>query len=64
MTIIIAELKDAEIEENKEGRKITIKLTEKGGYFGHKTEIKMPAKSYEMVESAIVEKWLASINAM
>ena len=38
---------------------MTVKLTEiDGSWYGRQTEIKMPAKSFEMLEEAIVENWL------
>ena len=63
MIVHISQLKDVEIEESRDGKEIIIKLTEENGsYYGGKTEIKMPAKSYEMLEGAIVERWLDNVK--
>jgi|LSQX01.2.fsa_nt_gb hypothetical protein len=61
MVIHINQLRDVDIIEESDA--VTIVLNEKdGSYYGCKTDIKMPASSYEMLESAIVEKWLEKKN--
>lgn len=63
MIVHISQLKDVEIEESRDGKEIIIKLTEENGnYYGSKTNIKIPAKSYEMLEEAIVERWLEKVK--
>lgn len=57
MVIHINQLRDVDIIEESDA--VTIVLNEKdGSYYGSKTDIKMPASSYEMLEDAVVEKWL------
>lgn len=61
MVIHIDLLRDVDIIE--EHNEVTIALNEKdGSYYGGKTDIKMPAKSYEMLEEAVVEKWLEKVK--
>lgn len=62
MIIHIKQLKDADIIEDEDA--VTIVLNEKdGSYYGSKTDIKIPAESYKMLEGAIVENWLAKKNS-
>lgn len=57
MNVHIVQLRDVDIIEGEE--EITIVLNEMdGSFYGGKTDIKMPASSYEMLEDAVVEKWL------
>ena len=43
----------------KDGDYVTIQLNEKdGNQYGTVSDIKIPAKSYEMLEREIVDKWL------
>ncbi|MDD5051039.1 MAG: hypothetical protein PHV93_04895 [Candidatus Pacebacteria bacterium] len=59
MVIQLRELKDAEVVVDWGTEDVTIKVTEKDGSFhGARSEIKIPAKSYEMLREAIVEEWL------
>jgi L-rhamnose mutarotase len=52
-------LKDVEVRKPKGDKNYTIVLTEvDGNYYGSLSEIKIPAKSYEMLEKEIVDKWL------
>lgn len=61
MIIHVQQLRDADVIEEQE--EITIVLTERNGsHYGGKTDIKMPAKSYEMLEKVIVERWLEKIK--
>lgn len=61
MIIHINQLRDVDIIEERDT--VTIVLNEKdGNYYGGKTDIKMPAKSYSFLEEAIVEKWLEKKN--
>lgn len=62
MIIHIKQLRDADIIEDEDA--VTIVLNEKdGSCYGSKTDIKIPAKSYEMLEGAVVENWLAKKNS-
>jgi hypothetical protein len=71
MKMNVNQLRDVDIIDESErsavpetDRDITIVLTEyDGNCYGSKTEIEMPAKSYAMLEEAVVEKWLAKKNA-
>lgn len=61
MDIIMKQLHDVDIidDQLKVRGEVSIVFHEYDGSFcGGKTEIKMPAKSYEMLEETIVEKWL------
>ncbi|MCK9519294.1 MAG: hypothetical protein M0R74_09790 [Dehalococcoidia bacterium] len=61
MIIHINQLRDADIIEERD--EVTIVLNEMdGNYYGSKTDIKIPAKSYEMLEEAIVERWLEKVK--
>jgi hypothetical protein len=63
MIIHINQLRDVDIIEERDTDEITIVLNEKdGSYYGSKTDIKMPASSYEMLEEAVVERWLEKKN--
>ena len=63
MIIHINQLRDVDIIEERDTDEITIVLNEKdGNYYGSKTDIKMPAKSYKMLEEAVVEKWLEKVK--
>lgn len=60
MNINIGDLRNVEVEEVKDSREVVIKLNEMdGNVYGTTSEIKITAKSYELLEEAIVEKWLA-----
>jgi hypothetical protein len=57
--IQIRELKYADIVAPLDTEDVTIRVVEKdGSLYGAWSEIKIPAKSYELLEEAIVEKWL------
>lgn len=57
------QLRDVDIIEERD--EVTVVLTEyNGSYYGGKTEIKMPARDYEMFEEAVIEKWLAKKNTI
>ena len=59
MDILIGYLKNVDIEESKDNENLTIGLTElNGSFYGTRTYIKIPAKSFNMLEEAIVERWL------
>lgn len=59
MELKIGCLRNVKIRKSTDGESTTIKLTEMdGNYYGATSEIKIPAKSYEMLEEAIVENWL------
>lgn len=59
MDILIGYLKDVDIEESRDSENLTLKLTELDGSFhGARMVIKIPAKSFNMLEEAIVERWL------
>lgn len=61
MQINIKQLRDADIIEEEDA--VTIVLNEKdGSHYGSKTDIKIPAKSYIMLEEAVVEKWLEKVK--
>ena len=55
MDIKIKQLRNAKVIELEDEKEVVLKLTEMDG---SKTEIKIPAESYEMLEEAIVENWL------
>jgi hypothetical protein len=62
MILYAEQLRDVDIID--EPKEVTVVLTEcNGSYYGGKTEIKMPARDYEMLEEAVIEKWLAKKNA-
>jgi len=59
LEILIGYLRNVEVEKSRDEENITIKLNEiDGNVYGSWANIKIPAKSYEMLEEAIVEKWL------
>ena len=59
MVIQIRELKYVDVVDSLDSNDVIIKIDEKDGSFcGSRSEIKIPAKSYELLEEAIVEKWL------
>jgi len=59
LDILIGHLKNVEIVKSKDDKNVTIHLSEMdGNFYGSKSEIKIPAKSYEVLEKEIVEKWL------
>lgn len=61
MIIHVDRLRDADIIEDQD--EVTVVLTEPdGSFYGAKTEIKIPAKSYKMLEEAVVEKWLEKVK--
>lgn len=58
MDINISDLRNVEVDEDS--REVVIKLNEvDGSIYGGKAEIKITAKSYGLLEEAIVENWLA-----
>jgi hypothetical protein len=62
--IHLKQLKDVEVVEGQDGEDVTLRVIEKDGSpHGALTEIKIPAKSYEMFEGAIAEKWLEKQKA-
>ena len=59
MIIELKQLKDVEILEHRDTEDRTIRVIEyDGSPHGGLSEIKIPAKSYKMLEGAIVERWL------
>lgn len=59
MEIQIGYLRGVDVIRSRDEENVTILLNEiDGNYYGGKTYIKIPAKSYEMLEMEIVEKWL------
>jgi hypothetical protein len=57
--IYIGYTKDVVIEESRDCENLTIGIIELNGSFhGARTDIKIPARSYEMLEQAVVERWL------
>lgn len=59
MDITIKQVRNVEIEALPNSKEVTVRLTEyNGSFYGSKTDIKIPASSYEKLETAIVEKWL------
>jgi hypothetical protein len=59
MIIQLKQLRDVEIAEHRDTEDTTIRIIEKDGSFsGGLSEIIVPATSYKMLETAIVEKWL------
>jgi hypothetical protein len=65
MVIQIKDLKDTGIAEALDSNDVTIRIVEKDGSFnGSQTDIKIPAKSYEMLEHAIVERWLENKKSL
>jgi hypothetical protein len=62
MLIQVKQLRDADIIP--EGDSVTIVLNEfDGSTYGSKTDIKIPAQSYELLEQAIVDRRLANKNS-
>jgi hypothetical protein len=65
VVIQIRELKDAEVVDSLDSNDVIIKIDEKDGSFcGSRSEIKIPAKSYELLEQAIVERWLENKKSL
>jgi hypothetical protein len=59
MDILIGQLRGAEVRKSIDKEDVTISLNEvDGNFYGTRYEIKMPAKSYEMLSEAIIEDWL------
>ena len=59
MIIQLKQLKDVEIIERLDTEDKTLRIVEyDGSPHGGLTEIIIPAASYEMLETAIVDKWL------
>ena len=59
MIIELKQLKYVEILEHRDTGDRTIRVIEyDGSPHGTLSEIKIPAKSYKMLEGAIVERWL------
>jgi hypothetical protein len=65
VVIQINELKDITVVESLICKEVTIRIIEKDGSFhGARSEIKIPAKSYELLEQAVVEKWLENKKSL
>ena len=59
MIVQLKQLKDVEIIEHRDTEDKTLRIVEyDGSPHGGLTEIIIPATSYEMLETAIVERWL------
>jgi hypothetical protein len=60
LDVYIGFTKDVEIIESMVcDNLLTIVFTEKNGsFYGAKSAIKIPAKTYDMLEQAVVERWL------
>ena len=59
MEIQIKQLRNVNIEKSRDEENVTIRLNEMDrNYYGSWTDIKIPAKSYEMLEKEIVDVWL------
>ena len=59
MEIQIKQLRNVDILKSCDHETVTVKLNEMdGNYYGSWTDIKIPAKSYEMLEKEIVDVWL------
>lgn len=55
MIIRINETNNVEVNDPQDGSDVTIMFQEKdGSYYGSKAEIKIPAKTYELLEDAII----------
>lgn len=59
MEILIGQLRNVEIQKSRDEKEVIITLAElDGNYYGTKSDIKIPAMSYEMLEKEIVDRWL------
>ena len=59
MEIQIKQLRNVDILKSRDHETVTVRLNEMdGNFFGSWTNIKIPAKSYEMLEKEIVDVWL------
>jgi len=59
LEIQIKQLRNVNIEKSRDEENVTIRLNEMDrNYYGSWTDIKIPAKSYEMLEKEIVDVWL------
>lgn len=59
MEITIGQLRNVKIKKSRDDKEVTLNLNEQdGNIYGTMSEIKIPAKSYELLEEAIVENWL------
>jgi hypothetical protein len=57
--IIVGQLRNARVQKSKDEKEVTIALNEvDGNFYGTWNLIKMPAKSFEMLQEAVVEDWL------